>query len=71
MIIEAVVALGLVAFVGLLYKSNLDRINNNEKEINKNGDFLHCLDKKLSIISTTLEIKYPNAFEKAKKKNGD
>ena len=71
MIIQIIVALGLVAVMICLFQDCKKDIRSNEKGIDDNQKFMHNVDKKIDILIATLEIKYPTAVKKAKKKNGN
>ena len=70
MVVDVIVALGLVALVICLFQDCKKDIRSNEKSIDDNQRFMHGVDKKLDILIATLEIKYPTAVKKAKKQNG-
>ena len=71
MIIELIVALGLVAVMICLFQDCKKDIRDNEKNIDQNTQFFHKVDKKLDILISTLEFKYPTAVKEAKKQNGE
>ena len=61
----------ILAVVGILFKVNHDFCKRNEEDIEQNREDFHAIDKKLDVLISTLEIKYPNAVKEAKKKNGE
>ena len=71
MIVELIVALGLVGVMICLFQDCKKHIRDNEENIEENRKYFHNVDKKLDILIATLEIKYPVAVRKAKKKNGE
>ena len=66
---EAIVALGLVTFIGLLFKVNHDFCKDNKKRIAEHEKCLHDLDKKLSLLVTIHKIKSKKTYEKAVEEN--
>ena len=61
----------MLTVVGILFKVNHGLIHKNCNHIEKHDEMYHRLDKKIDILISTLEIKYPTAMKKAKKDNGN
>jgi hypothetical protein len=70
-VIEVIVALGVVGVMLALFQDCKRDIRDNEKNIEQNDLRFHDIDKKLDILISTLAIKYPAAVKRAKKDNGD
>jgi len=69
--IELFAGIGIIGVMLTLFKVNYDRINDQEKRIGDNCENWHAVDKKLDLLITMLDIKFPDVMKKARKKNGD
>ena len=61
----------MLTVIGVLFKVNNDYCKRNDRGIEKNRESYHEIDKKLDILITTLEYKYPSAMKKAREDNGN
>ena len=61
----------MLTVIGVLFKVNHDFCKRNEEGVEENRERYHAIDKKLDILISTLEYKYPTAVKKAKKENGE